>query len=306
MSYRFSPEKITVLALLLLLGAPPALPAQDQNRVMGLQQIKPGFYVYLHGDDRPGVSSTFNSGIIVTDDGVLVMDALGSEAIARKVRESIARITAKPIRFLVVSTPHRPFTGGIAAYADTDKIAHENTREDFAALLKASPDEGYKTKLPQQTFSERLTLFMGGKEIRILHLGRAHARGDTIVYVPADRIVFMGETFYYNEFPYISNGYSEEWMQVLVKAEKLEADIFIPGHGYLPRDLTETRTGLRDHWQILKDVRDAVKRQIDRGASEDEALAAIDLPQFAKFKGYQRALEIAVRRIYRELTVGVP
>ena len=156
------------------------------------------------------------------------------------------------------------------------------------------------------TFNERTTLYLGGKEIQILFLGRGHTRSDTILFLPQDRIVYMGETFYCNEFPYISQGYSADWLRTIEAAERLKADIFIPGHGFLPRDLKQTRTELRNHWQLLKDVRDAVEVQVKKGASQDEALTAIDLPQFKKFKGYQRALEIAVRRIYRELTVGLP
>ncbi len=70
--------------------------------------------------------------------------------------------------------------------------------------------------------------------------------------------------------------------------------------------MKDTRAGLRSHWQILKDVRDAVQKQVARGASEKETLGAVDLPQYKKFKGYERALEIAVRRIYRELTTKLP
>ena len=116
----------------------------------------------------------------------------------------------------------------------------------------------------------------------------------------------MSEVFYCDEFPYISDCYSADWIRTLEAAEALNADIFVPGHGFLPRDPRETRAGLRRHWQILKDVRDAVQEQIARGATEDVALRTITLPKYHKYKGYQRALEIAVRRIYREMTVGLP
>ena len=288
------------------LAIPSQVPAQDVDRSPGLREIKPGCYVYLHTDDRPGVSSTFNNGIIVTDEGVVVIDALRTEENARKVREAISKVTSKPVRYLISSTPHRPFTGGIAVYADTFRIAQENTRADLNKLLEKEPAEERKNKLHHLTFSDRLTLYLGGKEIQILFLGRGHTRSDTIVFLPDERIVYMGETFYFNEFPYISRGYSADWMRTIEAAEKLEADIFIPGHGFLPRDLKKTKSELRNHWQILKDVRDAVEAQVKKGASEAEALAAINLPQFKKFKGYPRALKIAVRRIYRELTVGLP
>ncbi len=275
------------------------------DRSLGLREIRPGYYAYLHGDDTPGVSSTFNSGIIVTDEGVLVVDALGSVDIARRVRGAVSEVTSRPVRFLISCTFHNPFTGGNAVYADTFKIGHENYRTDLLNLLKDAPVEERDKKLPHQTYSERMTLFLGGKEIRILHMGRAHTRGDTIVFVPGDRIAFLSEIFNLDEFPYISDGYSADWMKTLEKVEEMEADFFVPGHGFLPGDPRETRAGLRRHWQILKDIRDAVQKQVDQGASEDDALRAVDLPQYKKFKGYQKALEIAVRRIHQELTRGL-
>ena len=292
--------------LCVLLAVPSLLWAQDVHRSLGLREIKPGHYVYLHGDDAPGVSSTFNSGIIVTDDGVVVIDALGSEAIARQVRQVITTVTSKPIRYLISSPFHRPFTGGNAVYADVLRIGHEYTRTDLARLLQGAPAEERRKSLPELTYSGRMTLYLGGKEIQLLHLGRAHTRGDTIVFVPGDRIAYTSEVFNCDEFPYISDGYSADWMRTIEAAEALSADIFVPGHGFLPKDPRETRAALRRHWQILKDVRDAVQEQLVRGATEDVAVRTITLPQYHKYKGYQRALEIAVRRIYREMTVGLP
>jgi len=295
-----------VLAGTILFTIPSRVAAQDMDRTPGLREVGPDCFVYLHTDDRPGVSSTFNSGIIVTDDGVVVIDALGSEAVARRVREAVSKVTPKPVRFLISTTPHKPFTGGNAVYADTFRIAQEHTREDLSRLLEKDSDKARKDMLPHLTFHDRSTLYLGGREIRIAFLGRGHTRSDTIVFLPKERIVYMGETFYCNEFPYISQGYSADWLKTIEAAEKLEADIFIPGHGFLPKDLIETRQELGNHRQVLKDVRDAVEVQVKKGATEGETLAAVDLPQFKKFKGYQRALEIAVRRIYRELTTGLP
>jgi glyoxylase-like metal-dependent hydrolase (beta-lactamase superfamily II) len=295
----------SILAFILIMIS-TCLPAQELDRSYGLREIKPGCYVYLHGDDTPGVSSTFNNGIIVTSEGVVVTDGQRTEAITRRVRESISKVTSQPIRFLINATFHTPFTGGNAVYADTLRIAHENCRTDFLKLLKDAPESERMKKIPQQTYTERMTLYLGGKEIQILYLGRAHTRGDSIVFLPQDRIAYLGEIFYLDEFPYISEGYSADWLRTLGAAEALKADIFVPGHGFLPNDLKESRGWIRRQWQVLKDVRDAVQRQVDRGASEEEAVRNIDLPQLKKFKGYERALEIAVRRIHRELTIGLP
>ncbi len=282
-----------------------ALARQPAEGRGGLQQIQPGHYVYLHTDDTPGVSSTFNSGIIVTSEGVVVVDALGSETIAREVREAIATVTDQPVRYLVSSTFHGRFTGGNAVYGDVFNIGHENYRADLLDLLSDMTPEQRLARLPDQTYRDRVTLHVGGKEIRILHLGRAHTRGDSIVFVPADRIAYLSEVFNFDEFPYTRDSYPSDWLRTLEAAEALEADVFVPGHGFLPDDPAATRTGLQGHRQILLDVQMAVERQIARGATEDQALAAIDLPQYRRFQGYSRAMEMAVRRTYLELTAGL-
>ena len=305
---------VAILCLLSALAAEPpfgpgsrALSRQAAagERAGGLQQIQPGHYVYLHTDGTPGVSSTFNSGIIVTDDGVVVIDALGSEAIAREAREAIAAVTDQPVRFLVSSTFHGRFTGGNAVYRDAFGIGHEHYRADLLGLLGDMTPEERLARLPDQTYRDRVTLHLGGKEIRILHLGRAHTRGDSIVFVPADRIAYLSEVFNFDEFPYTRDSYPSDWLRTLEAAEALEADVFVPGHGFLPDDPAMTRAGLRGHRQILLDVREAVEGQIAQGATEDQAVAAIDLPQYHRFQGYSRAMEMAVRRTYLELTTGL-
>ena len=275
------------------------------HRSGGLRQIAPGHYVYLHTDDAPGVSSTFNSGIIVTSEGVVVVDALSSEDIARQVRKAISTVTAQPVRFLVSSTFHGRFTGGNAVYQDAFKIGHEHYRTDLVRLLQNESPAQQRLKLPNQTYRDRVTLSLGGKEIHVLHLGRAHTRGDSIVFVPADRIAYLSEVFNFDEFPYLSDAYPGDWMRTLEAAEALEADIFVPGHGFLPDNPRETRRGLRSQRQILADVRAAVQREIGRGATEAQVVANVDLPQYRRFKGYSEAMAIAVRRTYRELTVGL-
>jgi glyoxylase-like metal-dependent hydrolase (beta-lactamase superfamily II) len=299
---------IRVSLVAVLLAGASWVGAQEVDHTLGLRQIQPGYYVFLHGDSAPGISSTFNSGIIVTHEGVVVIDALGSPDIAREVRAAISSVTSQPVRYLITSSFHKEFTGGNSVYADAIRISHENARADLLQFLQqqgASAEERARS-LPQLTYRDRITIYLGGKEIQVLFLGRAHTRGDSIVFVPQDRIAYLSEVFDFDEFPYISNGYSADWMQTLEAAQALPVDIVVPGHGFLPKGPNATRAALRRQWQILKDVRDAVQEQIRRGATEDAAVAAVQLPQYQHYKGYSRALEIAVRRIYRELTVGLP
>ena len=272
----------------------------ERNRTGTLRQLIPGYYVFS--------STSFNSGVIATSEGVVVLDALSSEAIARQEREAIASVIKQPVRFLVSSTFHNNYTWGNVAYQDVIKIGHENYRADLLAQMqrdRVSP-ENQKARLPQVTYRDRLTIYLGGKEIQILYLGRGHTRGDSIIFVPQDRIAYVSELFFSDQFLYINDGYGLSWLKTLDAIQALPADILVPGHGPIPQDPKEGREGLHRFRQILVDLRDAVQEEISRGATEDQAAAAIKLPQYEKMQGYTSQREVAVRRMYKEMTGKLP
>lgn len=271
------------------------LTVAERNRTGTLRQLIPGYYVFS--------STSFNSGVIATSDGVVVLDALSSEAIARQEREAIAKVIQQPVRFLVSSTFHNNYTWGNVAYKDVIKIGHEDYRADLLAEMQhdqASPEE-QKARLPQITFRNRLTIHLGGKDIQVLYLGKGHTRSDSIIFVPQDRIAYLSELFFSDQFLYINDGYGVSWLKTLDALEALPADIFVPGHGPIPEDPRETRQALHRFRQMLVDLRDAVEKQISNGATEDQAVAAINFPQYEKMQGYTSQKEVAVRRTYREI-----
>jgi len=267
----------------------------ERNRSGALRQLIPGYYVFS--------STSFNSGVIATGDGVIILDALTSEAIARKEREAIASQINQPVRFLVSSTFHNNYTWGNIAYPDVVKIGHEDYRTDLLAQMQrdhASSAE-QKARLPQITYRDRLTIHLGGKEIQVLYLGKGHTRSDSIIFVPQDRIAYVSELYFSDQFLYINDGYGVSWLKTLDAIEALPADIFVPGHGPIPEDPKETRQGLHRFRQMLVDLRDAVQKEIDRGATEDQAADAIKFPQYEQMQGYKSQREVAVRRTYREI-----
>ena len=272
----------------------------ERNRTGTLRQLIPGHYVFS--------STSFNSGVIATNEGVVVLDALSSEAIARQEREAIASVIKQPVRFLVSSTFHNNYTWGNVAYQDVIKVGHENYRADLLAQMqrdRVSP-ENQQARLPQVTYRDRLTIRLGGKEIQILYLGRGHTRGDSIIFVPQDRIAYVSELFFSDQFLYINDGYGLSWLKTLDAIQALPADILVPGHGPIPQDPREGREGLHRFRQILVDLRDAVQEEIGRGATEDQVAAAIKLPQYEKMQGYTSQREVAVRRMYKEMTGKLP
>lgn len=285
----------SALALAMVLGAAPAL-AQQTPRQTALREIIPGHFAFSSG--------SFNSGIIVTSDGAVVLDALNSESVGKAEREAIANTIRQPIRFLVSSTFHNNYSKGNIAYADVWKIGHENYRTDLLALMQREnvSAQEQKARLPDETYRNRVTLYLGGKEIQIRYLGRGHTRGDSIIYVPQDRILYLSELFFAEQFLYIDDGYGLDWLKTLDAAESLGADIFVPAHGPIPIDPRETRQSLGRFRQMLADIRDAVEKEIARGATEDQAVATIRWPQYEKMQGYKAEREVAVRRLYGQLT----
>jgi glyoxylase-like metal-dependent hydrolase (beta-lactamase superfamily II) len=296
----------TLVTVLLLLGCVSAFSLHPLRYAIGqasertapgtLRQIVPGHYVYS--------SATYNSGIIATSEGVVVLDALNSEAVARAQREAIAATIRQPVRVLVSSTFHNNYSKGNIAYADVLKVGHENYRSDLLDLMRREnvTEQEQLARLPNQTFRDRMTLYYGGKEIQILYLGRAHTRGDSVIFVPQDRVAYLSELYFADQFLFINDGYGLDWLRALDAVEALDADVFVPGHGPIPSDPRETRQGLRRFRQMLVDVRDAVQKEIARGATEEQAAAAIRWPQYEKLAGYDAQREIAVRRLYQQLT----
>ena len=132
----------------------------ERNRTGTLRQLIPGHHVFS--------STSFNSGVIATSEGVVVLDALSSEAIARQERETIASQLKQPVRFLVSSTFHNNYTWGNVAYQDVVKIGHEDYRVDLLAQMQrdhVSPEE-QRARLPQVTYRDRLTIHLGARKFR--------------------------------------------------------------------------------------------------------------------------------------------
>ncbi len=299
------------LAILLAIGlalsgaaaaqAPPANRAPTSGT---LRQIIPGHYVYTQNN----AGRLFNSGVVAGSDGVLVFDALDSEALARSERQAIGEAIKQPIRYLVSSVFHDPFSKGNLAYADVFKIGHDNYRAGLIDQMQRGQlsDEEQRTRMPNATYRDRMTLYLGGKEIQVLYFGNAHTKGDSVVFVPQDRIVYMSEVFFNDEFPNMAGGYGVSWIHVLDAVRALDADIFIPGHGSIPDDPKQTRAALDRLRQLLVDTRDRIQNEVTRGATEDQTVATVTLQQYEKMPQFAGTKEAVVRRIYKELKGTLP
>jgi glyoxylase-like metal-dependent hydrolase (beta-lactamase superfamily II) len=286
-----------LLSLAALVGSTPASVRAAESQEMGkLEQVIPGHYVYSTGARI--------SGIIATNDGVVVVDALSNEAMAKHERQLIANTIKQPVRYLISSTFHGNYSLGNVAYQDAVRIGSESYRTDLMDMMKQdnTPPQQQAAIMPHQTFRDRMTIYLGGKEIQLLFLGRAHTRGDAVVFVPQDRIVYLSEVFFDGRFPFMNDGYVE-WIKTIDAVLNLPADIFVPGQG--PSDIAKNPRGSKDALirarKVLTDFRDSVQAEIAKGSTEEQTAAAVLLPQYRNMVGYDQQRATTVRRIYRDL-----
>ena len=296
------PKSIATLALLLSLSLLAAIGDAQRNKVAAqeaqegsIEQTIPGHYRYESG--------TRVSGIIVTDDGIVVVDGLSSEEMGRHERQLIADRFGLPVRYLVSSTFHNNYTHGNVAYDDAIKIGHEAYKSDLLALMiedgAAAAEQA--ARLPDITYQEQMTITLGGKEIQIIYIGPAHTRGDSIVFVPEDRIVYVSELLFYDRFPWMNSGYVN-WINAIDRVLAMDADIFVPGQGPMTfSDPRESRDAMLRMRQVLVDARDAVQQQIAQGALEEEIVSNVMLQQHAELGGYRQQREVVLRRTYQDL-----
>jgi glyoxylase-like metal-dependent hydrolase (beta-lactamase superfamily II) len=149
--------------------------------------------------------------------------------------------------------------------------------------------------------TDRTVLRLGGREIHVLFLGRAHTGGDLHVYVPDARVLFMSEAYLNRVFPAMRSAYPSEWVEVLRKAEAMDVDVYVPGHGFVdPPDVL--REELATYRRALEQVIAEGKRLFDAGAPVD---AAVDQARFGDLETWslrESQGATAIRRVYLELS----
>ena len=259
------------------------LKASDFPRVKQLAE-----HVYSFEQIDPSKRTvTVNNLIVITTDGVLVAESQGTIENTKRLVAEIAKLTTQPIKYVVVGSEHGDHTGGIAAFpAGVTFFAH--------------PFSAPRIKQPTEPVTDRKVLDMGGTEIDILFLGRAHTGGDLEVYVPGEKILFMSEVFSNRIFPSMANGYPTEWVETLKKAEQMDASLYVPAHGFVdsPAVLREEE---RNYRLALERILAEGKRLHDAGTSADNASASARLEPY---DGWTRAANngfAALKRVYMEL-----
>ena len=245
--------------------------------------------VYAYEDLRSAGDERFTtvSLYVITTDGVLVADGQGNLEATKRLVDEIARKTTQPIKYVVICSDHGDHTGGNAAFPSSAKFF-------------AHPTSQKLVKTPTEPVPEKLALNLGGTEVQILFLGRAHTGGDLSVYLPKDKVLFMSEAFLNRVFPAMRSAFPSEWIDVVKKALKMDVRTFVPGHGFVEQPAA-SREELGAYQKALEFVVAAVKKQHAAGTPVDEAIKKVDWGPYAEWRISSQQGPIAVRKIYEEL-----
>ena len=265
--------------------------------------IKLADNVYGYEEIRqPGFTTV--SLFVVGTDGVLLADGQGSVAATQTLIDAIRKVTPKPIRWYVVGSDHGDHTAGNSALPkDVRYVIHPNSlaqmRRDAANPNRSASAPPVMVP-PAAMAGESETIDVGGIEVRVLFLGRAHTGGDLMVHLPRQRLLFMSEAYLNRVFPAMRSAYPSEWVRVIDRALALDVDRFVPGHGFI-EEAQVSREELVEFRKALQFVIAEVTALKSRGLSVDDAVRQANWGPYAEWFLREQQAPIAVRKVYEEL-----
>ena len=261
-----------------------------------------------------------NTGVIIGDDSVLICDALATPVMAQGLIAEIRRVTDKPIKYVVLSHYHAVRVLGASGYRDAglqEIIASQGTYEmivergaqDMQSEYERFPrlfqnfDSIPGLTWPTLVFKEEMTLWMGSLEVKIMHPGAGHTRGDTIVWVPSEQVLFSGDLVEADAACYTGDAQLAEWPATLDVLAALDAQKLVPGRGpalLTPERVTEGLDYTRDFvTTLLGAAQEAVAQGMNLNQAMAHARKAMD-PKFGQVFIYEHCLPFDVTRAVDE------
>lgn len=252
-----------------------------------------------------------NAGILVGDDGVLVIDSLRVPSFARDLIKDVRRLSDKPIRYVIDTHGHWDHAFGNQEFPDSIIVGHVNCRRELEELGEAWREnviargnewaEELRTvdiRPPSLTFDSRLELHFGGRRVDLVYLGRAHTSGDLFVHLPDDGVVFTGDVAQDGGVPYMLDGYMRDWIETDARLMDLPFERFVSGHGPIGEKpaLAEAREFMA---ALVSGTEEAVRDGKDVAAAGEAVTAAMQ-ERFGGWRGFARLTE-GVGRAYREI-----
>jgi len=221
-----------------------------------------------------------NTGIVIGDDAVLVADTQATPAMAADVIRRIREVTDKPIRYVVLTHYHAVRVLGASAYQPQQILASQDTFDlivergeadkaseigRFPRLFRNVESVPPGLTWPSITFTGKMTLWLGKLEVQLLQLGRGHTKGDTVVWLPQDRVLLAGDLVEFDATPYAGDAYFKDWPQTLHNLAQLGATALVPGRGPALVGAEQVAAGLAATAGFIAALRDSVAEGVAAG-----------------------------------------
>jgi glyoxylase-like metal-dependent hydrolase (beta-lactamase superfamily II) len=260
-----------------------------------------------------------NTGIVIGDEAVMVIDTQATPVMAQDVIRRIRAVTDKPIKYVVLSHYHAVRVLGASGYKPEHIIASRDTYdlivergeadmkseiERFPRLFRAVESVPGLT-WPTIIFEKQMTLWLGKLRVDIMQLGRGHTEGDTVVWLPQEKILFSGDLVEYGATPYTGDAYLTDWPATLDAVAALDAEKLVPGRGASLMTPQDVKAGLDGTRAFITEMFGAVKRGAAAGKDlrtvYKETYATLK-PKFGAWVIFDHCLPFDVTRAYDEAT----
>ncbi len=280
-------------------------------------EIGDGIYAFTAEGDP-------NSGVIIGDDSVMVIEAQATPRLAGKVIDCIRGVTDKPISHVVLTHYHAVRVLGASAFNAAQVIMGEKARamvaergqEDWDSEFARFPRlfQGHEDipglTWPTTTFNDRMSVYLGKRRIDLMHLGRAHTAGDIVAYVPDANAMFTGDIVEYRSACYCGDGHFHDWPATLGRIADFDLDAIAPGRGdaLIGRDMVDA--ALTNTADFVRSTYLPAARVALRGGTLKQAWDAVRAecdPKFGDYAIYEHCLPFNVARAYDEaLDIDTP
>lgn len=286
--------------------------ADLEEKKVSFDKLSDNAYAYTAEGDP-------NTGVIIGDDAVMVVDAQATPVMAQDVIRHIRQVTDKPIRYVVLSHYHAVRVLGASGYRPDHIVASQDTYDlivergeadmkseigRFPRLFRAVESVPGLT-WPDLVFKGEMTIWLGKLEVKLLQLGRGHTKGDTVVWLPGQKILFSGDLVEYGATPYTGDAYLGDWPQTLDRVAALQPEKLVPGRGAALQTHEQVQAGLQGTREFITAMFESVKSGAQEGkdlkAIYQDTYAALK-PRFGHWVIFDHCLPFDVSRAYDEAT----
>ena len=280
------------------------------EKKIAFTEVGPGLWAFTAEGDP-------NTGVIIGDDSVMIVDAQATPRLAAKVIEHIRAVTDKPIKYVTLTHYHAVRVLGASAYGASEIIMSEKARamvaergqEDWDSEFQRFPRlfQGHESipglTWPTLTFQGRATLYLGKRRVDLMQLGRAHTAGDIVAHVPDANVMFTGDIVEYHSACYCGDGHYQDWPATIEAIRRYDVDAIAPGRGDALVGKAKVNEALDNTADFVTSTYRSIARIAQGGGTLKQAWdacrAACD-PKFASYAIYEHCLPFNVARAFDE------